>query len=342
MSRAWVWLQLIVGWLPIWALFTTLIVTAHDSEVGPAALVAFRMMLCAALLGVAVHRLTAVLPWPHPLRMSFVAIHLAAAIAYAVAWLVAQSLVESIARHELVVVVGAGIVPFLVLGVWMYVMVAGVAYSQRAAQRAAQIEAHAARTQLEALRAQLHPHFLFNALHTVVQLIPVDPNAAARAAEELAGALRVVVDERRDRVPLVEEWNFVRRYLAVERLRFGPRLAVVERIAPDALDALLPSFALQTLVENAVRHGAAPKVDTTRLEIDARVAGGELVIEVRDDGAGATAPGGPGTGLKRLRDRLEWLHGSRASLTTAPRPGGGFAATLRVPLETARGTERSP
>src|SRR5437870_4912274 len=119
------WLQLIVGWLPIWALFTALIITAHDADFAYAALPALRMMLCAALLGLAVQRLAGRLPWPHPLRLSFVAIHCAAATGYAVTWLVFQSVVESIFRHHLVLVIGNGIVPFLILGVWMYVMIVG-------------------------------------------------------------------------------------------------------------------------------------------------------------------------------------------------------------------------
>jgi hypothetical protein len=326
------WLQLIVGWLPIWALFTTLIITAHDADFAYAALPALRMTLCAALLGLAVQRVVARLPWPHPMRLSFVAIHCAAAFGYAAAWLLVQSIVESLARHDFVIVVGSGLVPFLILGVWMYVMIAGISYAQSAAQRTAQMEAHAARTQLAALRAQLHPHFLFNAMHTVVQLIPEDPATAARAAEELAATLRVAIEERRDRVPLADDWAFVQRYLALEALRFGDRLAIDARIDEGARDALVPSFALQTLVENAVRHGAAPKVGRTTIAIAARVIRDSLEIDVGDDGA-APPPTPPGTRLARLRARLEWLYGARASLDAAPDAHGGFAARLRVPLE---------
>ena len=112
----------------------------------------------------------------------------------------------------------------------------------------ARAEAVATSTQLAALRAQLHPHFLFNALHTVVQLIPVEPAKAAEAAEMVAGLLRTSIGEERDEVPLDDEWRFVSRYLAIEQIRFGDRLRIRSEIPPDVLDEHVPSFALQTLV----------------------------------------------------------------------------------------------
>src|SRR4026208_1160253 len=100
-------------------------------------------------------------------------------------------------------------------------MVSGVVYASEATERASKAEAIAARSQLAALRAQLNPHFLFNALHTVVQLMPVDPKGASRAAEQLAGLLRVTLEQDRDLVLLAEEWSFVEKYLELESLRFG-------------------------------------------------------------------------------------------------------------------------
>jgi len=276
MSRAWLWLQIVIGWLPVWALFTLMMVSTHDLPLLSGTLYASRMMAAAALLGIAVQRFTARLPWPYPMQVRFVLAHLLAAALYAASWLLLISVIESalisVARGRLsgVFVVGPGVVPFMIMGVWLYVIVAGVTYSNRAAQRAAQIEALAARTQLATLRAQLHPHFLFNALHTVVQLIPVDPRGAVRAAEQLAGALRTAIEEERDLVPLAAELAFVRRYLAIECIRFGDRLSVREEIDASAQSATLPSFALQTLVENAVRHGVL-----------ARAQGGMLSVSIR-------------------------------------------------------------
>jgi LytS/YehU family sensor histidine kinase len=194
-------------------------------------------------------------------------------------------------------------------------------------------EAHATASRLATLRAQLNPHFLFNALHTVVQLIPSQPRQATHAAEELAGLLRTSLEEARDLVPLADELSFVERYLDLERVRFGERLQVSMDVDENARDAMLPSFALQTLVENAVRHGASPQVEATKLSIEARADARLLTIVVRDTGAGAepsTIVQG-GTGLARLRDRLRVLFGDRGRLTIDTAPGRGFTATMDVP-----------
>src|SRR5262249_19744106 len=185
MGRTWGWTQWAIGWLPVAALFAGRTVTAHGTGFGPALHYSLRLMATAALLGLVVHRVTARLPWPHPMRLAFVARHALGAALYALAWVAANSAIESLLVRHMVLMVGPGIAAFLVTGVWFYVMIAGVAYAQRAAARNAQLEALQARSELAALRAQLHPHFLFNALHTVVQLIPLDPERATRAAEQL-------------------------------------------------------------------------------------------------------------------------------------------------------------
>jgi signal transduction histidine kinase len=334
MTRRVVWLQVLIGWLPIWALFTALIVVAHGGGFLPAAHIATRMILAGAALGVLVHRLTERLHWPRPFRVSFLAIHIVAAVAFSVTWVFLNSVIETIVRGVPVIVIGYGIVPFLVLGVWLYVMVAGVSYSAKSAERVARAEANAIKAQLAALRAQLHPHFLFNALHTVVQLIPREPQRASQAAEELAGLLRGTIDADRDLVPLSDELAFVEKYLSIERIRFEDRLHVRVDAAPEARAAHVPSFAVQSLVENAVRHGAAPREEPTDIVINARVNGSSLMISVTDNGAGATTAGSTsGTGLKRLRERLTALYGGGASLFAGHAAGGGYSATLTIPLE---------
>ena len=337
MTRRWIWLQLLIGWSPVWALFVTLLLTAHPG-IGPlhAALIGLRMIVAAALLGVLVQRLTRRLPWPHPMRPSFVAVHLGTAFLFAAAWVFLNSALESLHRGAFVLVVGIGVGPFLVLGVWLYVMVVGVTYAAQATERAARTEAIAARSQLAALRAQLHPHFLFNALHTVVQLIPREPRRAAQAAEQIAGLLRTTIEEERDLVSLEEEWAFVDRYLDLERIRFGDRLQVGVDLSAEARAARLPAFALQALVDNAVRHGAAPRVEPTQIAVVGRASDGVLTLTVHDTGPGATpeaiATSG-GTGIGRLRERLMALYGGRARLGVESVPDGGFTATLVVPAE---------
>jgi LytS/YehU family sensor histidine kinase len=126
----------------------------------------------------------------------------------------------------------------------------------------------------------------------------------------------------------------VRDYLAIERIRFGDRLRTSDALDPAALACRLPAFALQTLVENAVRHAAAPRVEPTTLAIVARIEDGALVVSVSDDGPGADLASivrSTGTGLRRLREQLKWLHGGAAALALTSEPGAGFNARLSVP-----------
>ncbi len=340
--RAWIWVQLAIGWVPVWALATMTMVAVHGGTPGAAAARGLQLVVGAAVLGVFVHRFAVRHPWPAPMRLAFVARHAVALTAYAFGCMVSYSAIESLLKGRIVFVVGPGFGPFLVTGAWFYLMVAAVAYASRSAARASELAALEARGQLAALRGQIHPHFLFNALHTVVHLIPVDPRGASRAAELLADVLRRAVAEPRDNVTLAREWAFVRDYLEIERIRFGDRLRVSEALAPAALACRLPSFALQTLVENAVRHAAAPRVAPTTLAITARVEDGALVLVVRDDGPGtdvAAIAHGTGTGLRRLREQLKWLHGSESALALSSEPGAGFTARLRVPQRTGAAAE---
>lgn len=338
MPKLWVWLQLIIGWLPVWALYSTLIVAAHPgTSVHSAVFAGMRAVVSAAVLGLAVNRLTQRFLWPVPMRPGFLALHLLAAPLYAVAWLTLTSMLESVlfAGNEggLHFAVRAPVVPFLVMGIWFYAMVTAVTYASQAAQRAAVAEALAVSSRLATLRSQLNPHFLFNALHTVVQLIPQEPQRATQAAEQLAGLLRTSLEEDRDLVSLADEWAFVERYLELERIRFGDRLHVTMTMEGDAANVLVPSFGVQTLVENAVRHGAAPQIADTALRLHARVDDAMLTVVVNDSGVGAdlSSLSKRGGGLSRLRDRLRELFGDRARLRLDTQPGGGFTATMDVP-----------
>jgi hypothetical protein len=327
----------------VWALYTLMISPINPihggSPMGSALVSGFIAVLLAALLGILVQRLTERIPWPHPFRPGFLALHLVAAMGYSIVWLGIKGAVGLLIQFQSVLSFHVLLLPNFVLGIWFYVMVAGVSYATRGSARAARAEATAAQAQLAALRGQLNPHFLFNALHTVVQLIPRDPKGAARAAEQLAGLLRTTLEEDRDVVTLAEELQFVERYLELERIRFGDRLEVTITTPPGAGSAQLPSFALQTLVENAVRHGAAPRVEPTAISIEGTLAAGALTLSVRDSGDGLQpgAEGSRGTGLDRLRERLAALYGGGASLTVGSDPGGGCLARLSVPQTAAGG-----
>jgi len=336
-SRRLAWLLLLVAWLPVWAAFSALILVAHPQVSGRAALwIGFRLVAAAALLGTFLQRVLEKLPWPRPLEIRFLAQQLVLATLYSVCWLVLNSLVESLIHWRLMAALGPGLGPNLVMGFWLYGIVAAVVYAHQSTERAARAEAVAAESQLAALRAQLNPHFLFNALHGIIQLIPPDPKRAAGAAEQLAALLRSTIEEDRDFVAVAEEWAFVERYLDLEHLRFGDRLIIRTTLADEARAVQLPSFALQTLVENAVRHGAGPRVESTEIVLEASVSRQLLTVQVRDNGAGADPDAvlaSAGSGLRRLRERLAVLYGDSGRLDIVTRPGQGFSATLVLPLD---------
>ena len=332
MHRRVIWLQLLIGWLPLWAVLALLIHTAHHASLVGASHIAFRMVVAAAALGFFVLRFAERTPWPVRVTPTFALLHLVAAAVYSISWNLLNSAIESAVRGQLVLVVGIGVASSVMMGVWLYVMIAGVSYTTSATERAAKAEATAAKAQLAALRSQINPHFLFNALHTVVQLIPKQPRDAAAAAEKLAALLRTSIEEDRDVVPVSEEVAFVTRYIELERVRFGDRLDVRMNIADSSLDATVPAFALQTLVENAIRHGAAPRVESTAIFVDNTMENGTLTAIVRDTGGGILPQDTTGTGLKRLRERLAVLYRGRATLAVSS-TADGVVATLVVPQE---------
>lgn len=203
-------------------------------------------------------------------------------------------------------------------------------------ERRSRAELLRARSELKALRAQLNPHFLFNTLHSLRALVGEQPAAAEEALEQLGDLLRYslrIQDAAHEEVLLREEWEFVRAYLALERLRLGARLQVEAEVSPRTLDCVVPAFVLQPLVENAIRHAIAPRAGGGCLRIRSSVAQGLLRLDVSDDGPGGQATGtrGTGKGLELLRQRLRALHGERGSLEIATAPGAGFAVTVVLP-----------
>ena len=218
--------------------------------------------------------------------------------------------------------------------------------SRRSRERQAQAEAlqHLAREQeLRTLRAQLNPHFLFNALNTISADVGRDPDHARESIGQLAGLLRYALDAgHRDLVPLADEIAFVRDYLDLEQARMGDRLQVSLDIDPDALDTSVPPMAVQTLVENAVRHGLAPARDGGTLTVSVAVVDEGVEIHVEDTGVGATGPPGDGIGLANTDERLRLLFGADSALhIDADRPVG-FAVSFRLPLPEPASPAREP
>jgi two-component system, LytTR family, sensor kinase len=207
---------------------------------------------------------------------------------------------------------------------------------REAAQLALQtsrLETRLAKAQLDSLKMQLQPHFLFNALHSISALIHEDDEAADLMIVRLGDFLRLVIlHAGKQEVSLVEELDFLQRYLEIQQVRFQDRLRVRIDVEPEALEAMVPNLVLQPLVENAIRHAVEPRSSGGRVEVEAKRDGESLCITIRDDGPGIR-PGSPGTGLgiPNTRARLEHLYGDRQTLEIANRSGGGAVVTVRFP-----------
>jgi sensor histidine kinase YesM len=213
----------------------------------------------------------------------------------------------------------------------------GIEYYRRYRQRelkASQLEAKLALAQLEVLKMQLQPHFLFNTLHAISTLMYRDVEGADRMVSRLSDFLRLTLDSAGvQEVALRREMEYLDKYLEIEQVRFGDRLVVGRAIDPEALDLLVPNLVLQPLVENAVRHGIAPRAAGGRIQVTAHVQGGSLAIEVLDDGDGA-ADIREGVGLSNTRARLDQLYGAAARMQLGNADGGGFSACLTLPAHT--------
>ena len=210
--------------------------------------------------------------------------------------------------------------------------------ASRLRERTAQLEGQLSAAQLEALRMQLNPHFLFNTLHAISTLMARDVKGARTMISDLSGLLRRVLDGTdAPEVPLDDELDVLSHYFGIERTRFADRLEVSMNAEEGTRNALVPTLILQPLVENAIKHGIAPRGEGGRVEVVAQRLNGHLVVNVRDDGPGLP-PGGPtreGVGLKNTRDRLEKIYGEQASLTLSNRPEGGLDAEVRIPFHAA-------
>jgi LytS/YehU family sensor histidine kinase len=203
-----------------------------------------------------------------------------------------------------------------------------------AAQLAAQLNA----ARLHALQSQLRPHFLFNTLNTIAEQVHSDADGADRMITRLATLLRASFVDGQE-VSLRDELDVLRSYVDIMAVRFRGRLAVDFDVDPDALEAAVPRFLLQPLVENALRHGIEPLERGGVVDVVARRRVDILEIEVRDSGRGlpAEAPAHEGVGLRNTRDRLRQLYGPAHHFALRPRVGGGAIAAVAIPFRPAAG-----
>jgi sensor histidine kinase YesM len=209
--------------------------------------------------------------------------------------------------------------------------------------KASRLEAQLAQAQLQNLKMQLHPHFLFNTLHTISVLMSKDVEAANRMLIQLSDLLRVALDNAgAQEVSLREEMEFLEQYLEIERTRFEDRLSVRTEVDPAAYDAQVPNLILQPLVENAIRHGIAPRTEPGAIEIRASREEGKVRLQVQDDGPGIDLRRQPalreGIGLTNTRARLAQMYGADHQFEMRNGSEGGLLVTIILPFRLANET----
>lgn len=202
-------------------------------------------------------------------------------------------------------------------------------------RNAHQVQAKLIQAQTQTLNAQVGPHFLFNALNTIAALVHLDPALAERTLLKLGALLRVSLSLGTAQIStLNQELRFIETYLEIEKLRFGDRLSADFQIPASLLGAAVPTFLLQPLVENAIKHGVAPRAEGARVSLRACREGDRLTLEVEDDGAGARgAAPAPGPGTLQARQRLRNLYGDDQDFQVSFLPGGGALARISIPLD---------
>jgi signal transduction histidine kinase len=227
------------------------------------------------------------------------------------------------------------------LNLWIYWVILAVShaveYYRKLSEhdlKTAELERSLTQAKLTALQSQLNPHFLFNTLHTISALMHIDVEKADRMVAKLSDLLRYALDNTDEHViPLRDEIAFLKRYLEIEQTRFGDRLTVTMDIPEDTLNAEVPNLILQPIVENAIRHGIEPHAKPGKIHLSARRENGELILQVRDNGAGLRPNNTrQGIGTSNTRQRLQQLYAESQTFALENAPEGGLVATIKLPL----------
>src|SRR5262249_52590352 len=333
----------LAAWLPFFAIWFLVALSFARDPLAAVLMGSLVAMGSAGLLGIAVWYSCQRWPWPAGFTLNFYLRQVFFALTYALVWIsaiygleflrVGRALqgfwsVPSLARHFSV-------------GIWFYALFAGFSYAVQTRTRlreketmAARAEALATAARLDALRARLNPHFLFNALHTLGALVKFRPELAEGALERLGDMLRYALKEDgRELVEFGEEYEFTRQYLAFEQLRYEDRLKVDLQIDPESYHFDVPPFSMQTLAENAVHHAISIRPEGGSIWITCSCHKDQLRISVRDDGPGGRTPDQGQThqfGLRSLRGRLQAAYGPSTELTVQG-SSEGFEACFVIP-----------
>ncbi len=339
---------ILAGWSAVGIVFTGQLL-AYTAQIGlgwsiwQSAAVAFTQATAWAMITIVAFALSRRFPLDQKPRLARLLIHTVASMV--------------LATMEVVIEYGFGVIvrpvrpgpfmeaffqgfPFNVVVVWMMVGVAhGLMFYRRYRERDAQAAALTSRlalAELQVLKSQLHPHFLFNALNTISALMHRDVKSADRMIARLSDLLRAALEHTAEQeVSLLEELNFLESYLEIERTRLADRLTIEVDVPPNVLDARVPHMILQPLVENAIRYGVAPRAAPGHVTIRARGRRDMLDIEVLDDGPGmrpGRSPNG-GLGLANTFARLQKLYGEQFSFEPRNRAEGGFRVSLSIPFD---------
>ena len=343
------WTLYAAAWLPMLAAYFGAIMAGGGNALESFTL-ALQNTVPAALAGIGAVYACARIPWGSRGSGAFLGIHAVLAIAYSLAWcggmMAMRTVVESLwtgrARvftltfEELRWQLGAGVLLYVTIAAVRYVSEVGGRLREQEA-RTARAEALHARAEMQALRAQINPHFMFNTLHSLLELVSAGDGRAEEAIERFGALLHRTCDVRRsaaDDVPLDEEIQLVRDYLWIEQLRLGTRLRAELEVDDDTLRCTVPAFVLQPLVENAVKHAASGRVAPTSIRVRAAREGGRLLLSVEDDGPGAIleqVERAPGAGLRLVRGRLEARYGDEGQMRITTALGAGFRVDLTLP-----------
>ena len=230
------------------------------------------------------------------------------------------------------------------IGIYLLIALTNYAYGyyrryREGESRTLQLEAELSRAELQALKMQLHPHFLFNTLHSISALMQKDREAARKMIARLGDFLRLTLENSGvQEVTLQQEMEFLKCYLEIEQIRFQDRLETRVDVPPETLDARVPNLILQPIVENAIRHGIASSSMTGLVEIQAQPRNGKLRIQIRDNGPGLIGHRNSeslfkaGLGLANTKARLERLYGAAHLFNLTNDPDGGLVVTLEIPF----------
>ena len=354
MQRRWVaWLLVLAGWTALAVFFAASSSLTYVSTYRPPRFgFTLQMALTEWYAWAALTPIVAWLATRFPLRSGSAARSLAVHVPVGLGMAMLKVVLTRIMRAYLVGTTGYFLIDNIATHYAIYwALVAAVhalAY-QRAgreeALRASRLEASLADARLQLLKMQLHPHFLFNTLNTISELVHEDPDTADRMITALGQLLREALNAGTvDVVELARELDLLDKYIQIQRARFGERLDVRMHIEDGARGVLVPNLILQPLVENAIRHGLAKRVHAGRIHVRAMRSGDRLVLEVEDDGVGldAAAYGREGVGLGNTRARLQELYGAHHAIETQNVDGGGARIRLTIPWTPSRHAADGP